>query len=180
MEDVISFGSELSGEMETSRAYVLLVNGREHNVFVESIGSNYFVGRVALNKTVALVSCQAKGIVEARLVDSVGHESVGPGEDLLLSEECVTPSKTLKIRVRIDQVDIVEDPWRPMLDDKFVTKDGSGREIVDPDSLCLAMPAFKAHYMEGKGFVASPAAWERPVRSNLTLVEPKAESSSDE
>lgn len=165
-------------------AYVLLIEGREHNVFVEKITDIYVVGRVALNKTVMLVSQPAKHRTIAKLVDQNASGAVGPGEELLMSEECVTPSKTLKIRVRISSVDIIEDPWRPLLPSEAVGVD----DIVEPKALCDAMPAFKSHYVEGQGFVCSPAAWEKAVPSKkgesqdipFELVEGNKNSSSSE
>ena len=166
----------LSESTPVNFAYVVLVEGREHNVFVEKITDSYIIGRVALNKAVLLISQPAKHRTIAKLVDQNSARDVGPGEELLFSEECVTPSRTLKIRVRISDASVIEDPWRPMLPSEAIGID----DVVDPKALCDAMPAFKAHYVEGQGFVCSPAAWEQVVqKSALKIIEKEPSKSSE-
>jgi hypothetical protein len=151
----------MTNHTPTNAAYVMFIDGGQHNVFVESFSDNYIIGKVALNKMVMLVSKPGKKTTFAKLVDSGARGDIAPGEELLMTEECVTPSKTLHIRVKTSSVSIIEDPWRTLLPSEAVGDDG----FIDPKALCAAMPAFKEYYVEGRGFVCSPAAWEKPTVS---------------
>lgn len=146
---------ELAGGLVIDRAYVLIIGGREYNVYIEEIGGFYIFGRVAQNKVVVLIDRPGRGGAAAKVVSPQEEKgAVGPGDELLHSEPCVVPSKNLHIRIKLESIDIVEDPWRPLLrDDVF----SSG--IVNPEALCKAIPAFKPYYVDGVGFSGSPDAW---------------------
>jgi hypothetical protein len=156
--------AELRENTKVGRAYVFLIHGREHNVFVETVGNYYFIGRVALNKVVMLINKLTVGKTIVKVVDQSDEQTaVGPGEELVHSEPCVIPSKTLVIRVKIEDVSIAEDPWRPLLGDAAFDKDGS----VIPEELCNMIPAFKSYYVKGVGFAENPEVWSKPKEKTM-------------
>jgi hypothetical protein len=156
--------NELNENIKCGRAYVVLINGREHNMLVEKVGSYFLLGRVALNKVVMLINKLTVGKTIVKVVDqSEEQTAVGPGEELVHSEPCVIASKTLGIRVKLDDISIVEDPWRPLLGDSAFNEDGS----VIPEELCNMIPAFKSYYVKGVGFAENPAVWSKPKEKTL-------------
>ena len=177
---MIEMGFELDLKTEAGRVYVLIINGREHNVYVESIGQHYLFGRVALNKVAMLIDRPGRGGVVAKVVLPQDEKTaIGPGDDLLHSAPCVVPSDKLNIRIKLEDISVVEDPWRPMLSNDVFNEDGN----VNPSKLCEIMQDFKEYYVEGKGFVGSPALWATGVRSikpNSPLKVVQLEDSSDD
>lgn len=160
-------GIELSDTIECKKSYVIIVNGREHNVYVEHIGQNYISGRVALNKIAILIDRSCLGIVVAKVV--LPHDeknAIGPGDDLIHSEPCVVPSLNLKICISIKDISVIEDPWRPMLPDDAISQDGS----VDAEILVQRIPSFGQYFVEGRGFVISPEVWNWDRKKELESV----------
>lgn len=151
-----SSSEELIQLINTDRAYVLIINGREHNVYITGIGEHYVDGRVAQNKVVVLVNKPGRGVEVKVVLPQDEKNSVGPGDELLHSAPCVVPSPTLGIRIKIDEISVIEDPWRPMLDDRAFLKDGT----IDNKILCQIIPSLRNYFVEGKGFVASPSVWQ--------------------
>lgn len=160
-------GAELSDTIECKKSYVIIVNGREHNVYVEHIGKNYISGRVALNKIAILVDRPGVGMAVAKVVLPQDEKNaIGPGDDLIHSEPCVVPSLDLKICISIKDISVIEDPWRLMLPDCALNQDGG----VDPEILVQAIPSFGQYFVKGKGFVASPGAWNWDRKKELESV----------
>ena len=165
----MEMGYELDSKTKSNRVYVLIINGREHNVYVESIGTYYLFGRVALNKVALLIDRPGRGGVISKVVAPQDEKTaIGPGDDLLHSVPCVVPSDKLNIRIKLEDISVVEDPWRPMLPNNVFEEDGN----VNPSKLCEIIPDFKQYYVEGKGFVGSPVLWTqgvRAIKSNIPL-----------
>ena len=146
---------ELRNQIEEGKPYVMIVGGREHNVIVERIRFAYISGKVGINKVAMLISRPGRGETIVKVVHPQDERSsVWPGDELLHSEPCVVASSK-GIHMKIDSVEIFEEPWRPYLPATAFKEDGS----VDTDVLCKSIPAFDEYRVEGKGLVGSPAAW---------------------
>jgi hypothetical protein len=155
---------ELSEFTESKKVYVLIINGREHNVYITEIGEYYVKGRVAQNKLVMLVNRPGRGGVVVKVVLPQDEKNaVGPGDELLHSAPCVVPSPNLWIRIKLDDISVVEDPWRPMLDDSVFAKDGT----INNQALCQIIPSLRNYFVEGKGFVASPSVWQPTLQKDF-------------
>ena len=156
--------TELRQYLKENKAYVLIIGGKEYNVYIDKIGSHYLFGRVSQNKVALLIDRPGRGGTVTKIVDPQEEMSaVGPGDELIYSEPCVVPSQTLRIRVKLDDVSIIEDPWRPMVGDNVFTSNG-----IDTNALCEAIPAFSAYKKSENGeFSSSPAAWT-PLKLHLS------------
>jgi hypothetical protein len=171
-------GKELGADIVPGRAYLLMIGGREHNVCISSVGPRYIFGHVAINKTLLLIDKKGAGNSVARLVlpqDEKG--AIAPGDELFHSLPVVTRSESLKIRVRLDAIDVVEDHWRPFLDNETVSPEG---KVIDDERLLATLPALASYYVKGRGFVRNPDVWlgvpPPPVELHLA---PKGNSSSE-
>jgi hypothetical protein len=156
METALEMAREMKEKVRVKRAYLMFVNGREHNIYVEDVGNFYIGGKIALHKIAMLIDRPGRGGVVVRFVSpNEESHSVAPGEDLLLSEPCILPSKDLNLQIRLDRVDLVEDQWRPVVDNSVM--DGDGKPI--PASLCEVIPSFKRYLSaDGAAFVGVIAA----------------------
>ena len=156
----------LKSDIVLDKAYVLLIGGREHNVCVTSIGAGYIFGRVAINKVLLLIDRKGSGNSIAKVVLPQDEKSaVGPGDELFHSVPVVTASP-FKIRLKVDAIDIIEDPWRTFLSDEIVSQDG---KILDEEKLLDALPSLSGYYVKDRGFVRNPDVWLAPkVELRLT------------
>lgn len=155
-----SQSAEFASEIEAGRAYVLLINGREHNVRVDKVGGHYLFGVVALNKVLLLIDRKGAGKAIVKVVMPQDEKTaVGPGDELFHSVPVVVPSDSLKIRVKLDSIDVVEDPWRTFIGNDIVNAKG---ELVDEDKLLETLPALSGYYVKGRGFVRNPDVWATP------------------
>jgi hypothetical protein len=180
MRELCEIGYELEQKTDTNKIYVLIINGREHNVYIESIGQYYLFGRVALNKVAVLIDRPGRGGATIKVVLPQDEKNaVGPGDDLIHSVPCVVPSCKFRIRIKLEDVSVIEDPWRPMLLDEVFNQDGS----INEEKLCEALPEFKQYWVEGKGFVASPEVWTptlKLMKPTKTIQLADEDSSEDE
>ena len=166
------------------RAYVLLINGREHNVYITSIGSNYIFGFVAINKLFLLIDKKNTAYLDTAVVLPQDENSVvGKFDELLLAIPIVTVSPNLKIRVKIDKIDIIEDPWRPLVDHLMISPDG---KIIDYTLLINAIPSLRQYYVKehmGGRFVRNPDVWlqtepaQLSIQTNIDVSQDKSVSS---
>jgi len=137
-----AMSEEFKRQVLIEKAYLMFVNGREHNVFVDDIGVFYVGGKIALHKIVMLVDRPGRGGASIRIV-SPNEEShaIAPGEELLHSEPCVVPSTNLNLQIKMDKIDLVEDQWRPVLTARTFDMDG----LVIPSVLCDIIPSFRKY-----------------------------------
>jgi len=154
IHDAYSMANEMRDRVPIDKAYLMFVNGREHNIFVQDVGTYYVTGKIALHKIAMLVNRPGRGGVSIRLVSpNEESHSIAPGEELLHSEPCIVPSKDLNLNIRIEKIDLVEDQWRPVLFDQEIDKQGYPLEPVlfdkigqiVPSALCEIIPAFKPY-----------------------------------
>jgi len=149
--------SELRNNIVTNKAYIIIIDGKEFNVYIENVGDYYITGRVAMNKVVMLVDRPGRGGTVVKLVSAQEEaQAIGPGDCLLHSEHCVVASKTLKMVIRINSVDAIEDHWRNLL-----TDDVFDDEKINPEKLCKTMPVFQ-EYLDDTSLT------ERPILFNKT------------
>lgn len=169
--------NELAQTITPNKVYVLMVGSREHNIYIEHIGNFYISGRVAQNKVAVLVDRPGRGGAMIKIILPQDEKTViGPGNELLHSEPCVVPSQTLRARFLIDDVSVIEDPWRPMIPDSVFLKNGE----IDANELCLALPAFQQYNVKGKGFVGNPDVWTyEPTIANIDVGNDGLDSSKD-
>ena len=159
-------GDELRKDIDKGRPYVLLINGREHNVCITQVGFGYVSGFVAINKVLLLIDKKVSGSTVAKVVLPQDEQSaIGPGDELFHSVPVVTASHDLKIKVRIEAIDVFETPWRTFLDDKTVSKDG---QILDEGLLLAAMPSLSNYYVKGRGFFRNPDVWSNHAVQSLS------------
>jgi len=169
METAFEMASEMKARVHAKKAYLMFVNGREHNIYVEDVGNFYIGGKIALHKIAMLIDRPGRGGVVVRFVSpNEESHSVAPGEDLLLSEPCILPSKDLNLQIRLDRVDLVEDQWRPVVDNSVM--DSEGKPI--PSALCEVIPSFKRYLSpDGQTFAGTIVSVRPSTSSVANLVE---------
>ena len=148
---------ELREGIIINRAYLLMCGGREHNVYITSVGEGYIFGFVAINKTLLLIDKKNASNAVVKVVSPREEQSaLDSGDELIHSIPVVTVSDCLKIMVKIDSVDIIEDPWRTFLDPSVVSSSGV---IINEKELLRILPKLSGYFVEGKGFVSNPDVW---------------------
>lgn len=153
MEAALEMAREMKERVNAKKAYLMFVNGREHNIYVEDVGNFYIGGKIALHKIAMLIDRPGRGGIVVKFV-SPNEEShaVACGEDLKISEPCILPSKNLNLQIRLDRVDLVEDQWRPVVDSSVMDSDGN----PIPSALCEVIPSFKKYLSaDGTAFVGT-------------------------
>jgi len=162
------------GRIELGKIYalVLRVSGREHNILLKDVQGDYLFGDVAQVRFATFHRPKSSGSPVLDILPRERAADLHKTENVILEAPCLVPSLSLRMRVRCEEVAVIEDPWMACLPAGVVSADGT---IADAKAFVEAMPQFAAFQRPDGMFVENPSVWPQ-----FRMVEPGAQDDANE